>query len=186
MSEPEHHSRREATPEMAYHGYAARPPRPPPPPYPNHGQRPPAVTSTTGYARAAAATNGYRTQPKDRPPVRRTTNGTQPRKQRRGQGSLERRREARAAARAAVASGSQLSANAGTFQPSFAPMPQEEPTSQWPGYRVICEQLGDEDPAESRVGRPNSTLDDASPTVTEPVGRARAPARGGCEGGRRA
>mmetsp|Transcript_17400 Transcript_17400/g.51448 ORF Transcript_17400/g.51448 Transcript_17400/m.51448 type:complete len:674 (+) Transcript_17400:1886-3907(+) len=25
-------------------------------------------------------------------------------------------------------------------------MPQEEPTSQWPGYRVICEQLGDEDP----------------------------------------
>ena len=46
----------------------------------------------------------------DRPPVRRTTNGTQPRKQRRGQGSLERRREARAAARAAVASGSQLSA----------------------------------------------------------------------------
>ena len=131
---------------MAYHGYAARPPRPPPPPAPYHGQRPPAVTSTTGYARAAAATNGYRTQPKDRPPVRRTTNGTQPRKQRRGQGSLERRREARAAARAAVASGSQLSANAGTFQPSFAPMPQEEPTSQWPGYRVICEQLGDEDP----------------------------------------
>ena len=46
----------------------------------------------------------------DRPPVRRTTNGTQPRKQRRGQGSLQRRREARAAARAAVASGSQLSA----------------------------------------------------------------------------
>jgi hypothetical protein len=94
--------------EMAYHGYAARPPRPPPPPAPYHRQQQP-----NGYARAApASTNGYRTQPKDRPPVRRTTNGTQPRKQRRGQGSLERRREARAAARAAVASGSQLSANA--------------------------------------------------------------------------
>ena len=78
--------------------------------------------------------------------MRRTTNGTQPRKQRRGQGSLERRREARAAARAAVASGSSLSAVAATFQPPFQPMPQEEPTSQWPGYRVICEQLGDEDP----------------------------------------
>ncbi|CAH0380033.1 unnamed protein product [Pelagomonas calceolata] len=126
---------------MAYHGYAARPPRPPPPPAPYHRQQQP-----NGYARAAPATNGYRTQPKDRPPVRRTTNGTQPRKQRRGQGSLERRREARAAARAAVASGSSLSAVAATFQPPFQPMPQEEPTSQWPGYRVICEQLGDEDP----------------------------------------
>ena len=45
-----------------------------------------------------------------------------------------------------MASGSQLSANASAFQPPFQPLPQEEPTSQWPGYRVICEQLGDEDP----------------------------------------
>ena len=120
---------------MAYHGYAARPPRPPPPPAPLHRQQQP-----SGYARAAS-TNEHRQQPKDRPPARQTTNRTHPRKQRRGQGSLERRREARAAARAAVASGSRLNANACVFQ-----MPREEPTSQWPGYRVICEQLGDEDP----------------------------------------
>ena len=41
-------------------------------------------------------------------------------------------------------------------------------------------------PEKPRVGGPNSTPDDAPSAVTEPVGRARAPARRGCEGGRRA
>ena len=116
---------------------------------------PPAAAATpyhrqqrpNGYARAApASTNGYRTQPKDRPPVRRTTSGTQPRKQRRGQGSLE---------TPTPKPERQLGPPSPRFPiererervPAAVPaLPQEEPTSRGPGIGVICEQLGDEDP----------------------------------------
>lgn len=103
---------------MAYHGYAA-------PPLP------------TGFA-------APRPVPPRRPPA------AAQRKQRRGQGSLERRREARAAARASAASGSNLSTQAPSFvsqQPNVRQRNiQEQQAAAWPGYRLICEQLGDEDP----------------------------------------